>query len=76
MKLPFFKLRVLKHSPFSCLLEEVHRYRSDTGISGSGRMAQYDSENRPVTKQSIVIGVLLVCCVLIGMKSLGSDQNK
>lgn len=39
-------------------------------------MAQYDGENSPVTKQSIVMGVLLVCCVSLGMKCLGTDQNK
>lgn len=76
MKLTFFKLWVLKSPPFSFLLEEVHTYRSDTGMPRSGRMAWYDGENRPVSKQSIVIGLLLAYCVLIAMKCLGSDQNK
>lgn len=74
VKVAFFKLKVLKTPPFPYLM--VHTYRSDTGMSRSGRMAQYDGENSPVTKQSIVMGVLLVCYVLLGMKCLGTDQNK
>lgn len=65
-----------KTTSFSCLLEEVCTYRSDTGMPGYDKMAQYDGENRPVTKQSIVIGFLLACCVFTCMKCLGSDQNK
>lgn len=76
MKLTFFKLRILKSPPFFFLLEEVHTYRSDIGMSGSGRRPWYDGDNRPASKQSIVIGLLLVYCVLIAMKFLGPDHNK
>lgn len=62
--------------PISWLVEKVHSYRPDAGMLRFGRMAKCAGEHGPLTKQSIVLGVLLACCILISIKCLGSYQNK